>query len=248
MPKFDLTVVPPDAQKAKSIQITWEGSYKDVLSLKRKIAEGVGSKADELALYFQNPSGPYSYRLQHLAEDSSLKELGLDTKATIVCQKTSSLKVISQKGVESPYYMWNDFSSKVPDDIRVQTAGEPKQLNKDKVAAPEATSVPKRFITNYSWVDDSRREVKIYVNADGEPDLVKAAGDDGTKLEAKFAEQSFNITVPGEGVTHVFAIAELEHPIVPEGCKVKVSPGKRISITLAKAKEDTIWHTLLYRR
>jgi hypothetical protein len=262
MPKFDLTVVPPDGHKAKNVKVAFdtEGEIKQtpekspnkaesvhmsVLNLKAKVAKALGVKVDDLVLYFQNPSGPLSYRLQHLAEDLSLKALGVDTKATIKCQ-LKSYDNKDSKGVASPYYMWNDFSQNVPSEIRVQGAGEPKQLSKDKAEDAKATS-PKSFITKYSWVDDSRREVKIYVDKAGEPAVVEAAGSGGT-LEAKFEEQSFCITVPGETMTYVFKIAELEYPIIPEECKVKVSRGKKISITLAKASEDTIWHTLLYRR
>jgi len=48
--------------------------------------------------------------------------------------------------------------------------------------------------------------------------------------------------------THVLAFDELEFPIVPAECKVRISAGKRITITLVKAQEDVYWHTLFKRK
>jgi hypothetical protein len=253
MPQFDLTVVPPNDPK-KSVQFTWTPSASTVksnwlLDLKRQVAQKVGTESDDLVLYFQNPSGPYSYRLQHIAEDSSINDLGLADKATIVCQ-SATIEKKQSKGVASPYYMFTDIPSNFPQELvskptpKADEKIEPQLLSKEK--ASETSGLPQRTITNYSWVDESRREVKVYVDAAGEPDVMDASYKD--MVEVKFKDQGFCLTVTGDKMTYVLAVTELEHPIIPDECTMKVKLGKRITITLAKATEDTIWHTLLYRR
>merc|ERR1712039_33158 len=107
-------------------------------------------------------------------------------------------------------------------------------LRAEKVEVPpQALKVPQRSITNYMWVDDSRREVKIYVEASEEPMAVAAAGNPRDALiQTEFKEQGFKVAVLGERATHVLAIDALEHAIVPAECKARVSTGKRITITL----------------
>jgi len=110
----------------------------------------------------------------------------------------------------------------------------------------DTRGAPPRSILSYSWADDSRRFVKVYVSAEQEPAAVRAAGaeSDG-RVRAKFREQSFQVTVDGEAESYQLAIAALEHKIVPEECKVKVVEGRRIAIVLRKAKDDSLWNTLV---
>merc|ERR1719359_1442333 len=118
-----------------------------------------------------------------------------------------------------------------------------------KEAATAASSPPFRTMKYYSWVDESRQKVKVYISAEDEPAPVAAAGtesDDSLKVE--FGERSLKVTVFGEMATHVLSFDELEHPIVPAECKVRITAGKRIAITLQKAQEDLYCHTLFKRK
>merc|ERR1712083_460659 len=72
---------------------------------------------------------------------------------------------------------------------------EPQLLSKEK--ASETSGLPQRTITKYSWVDESRREVKVYVDAAGEPDVMDAAYKDRS-VDIKFKDQSFCLTVTGD--------------------------------------------------
>jgi len=243
MPRLELRVVPPEGSKVAKTTVS-VGSRMEAFALKKKVAEIVKMPVADLVLYFQNPEGQHSYRLSILNDEVNLGSQGVANKAAIVCQCASWDKLESKRG-DSTYYLWSQNTKEVPENMRVQTCGEPKMLE-GASGPPETPSVPHKPIFNYSWVDDSRREVKVYVTIDGEPVAVAAAGSQSDSLvESEFKDNSFRLSILGETATHVLAIEELEHPIAPQDCKVKISPGKRITVTLKKAKEDTIWYTLI---
>uniref|UniRef100_A0A7S1MBQ9 CS domain-containing protein n=1 Tax=Alexandrium catenella TaxID=2925 RepID=A0A7S1MBQ9_ALECA len=248
---IDLIVVPPSAvgqDGAVATKNVTIGKRSQVADLRKAIAEAVGKLAyTDLVLYFQNESGPYSNRLRVLSDDFTLKENGVAAGATIVCQ-TAVMEKMKSKGAESLYYMWSQTQPAIAEDQRVQPDGDPKKLGQDKQEAVEGV-VPLRKIANYSWVDDSRKLVKIYITSDEDPLALAAAGSEkDSHVEAEFKQQSLKITVKGKSATHVLEVEELEHGIVPDECKVKVSAGKKISVTLRKAKDDQFWHTLLLRK
>uniref|UniRef100_A0A6T1NVB8 CS domain-containing protein n=1 Tax=Alexandrium monilatum TaxID=311494 RepID=A0A6T1NVB8_9DINO len=249
--QLDLAVVPPSAIGQEGAVATKNVSiskYSQVEALKKGVMDLYG-KMDQfdLVLYFQNPSGPFSNRLRVLRE-GNLKENGVATGATIVCQ-TAQWEECKSKGAESLYYMWAADLPRVPEERRVQPGqGEPVKLGQETVIpAPEV--LPLRKMLDYSWVDESRKLVKIYITSNEDPLAVAAAASEQDKLvQSEFGQQSLKITVQGKSVKHVLEIEELEHGIVPEECKVKVVAGKKISITLRKAKDDQLWHTLVMRK
>lgn len=224
------------------------GAFSEVYTLRSHIAGLLRKPGTDLVLFFQNKDGAHSLKPELLSAEQSLKYQGVHSGATIICQVANWDKPAS-KGAESAYYTWAANQKEVPADIRVQTGGEPMRLGMEAAEAPPASTLPRKDITNYSWVDESRRFVKIYITAEGEPAVVKAAGTAEQPLvQAEFKEQRLMVTIPGETATHVLAIDDLEHKIVPAECKVKVSAGKRLSVALKKAEEDSLWNTLVCRK
>mmetsp|Transcript_72479 Transcript_72479/g.212415 ORF Transcript_72479/g.212415 Transcript_72479/m.212415 type:complete len:258 (-) Transcript_72479:111-884(-) len=252
--KLELTVVPPSAIGQEGAVATKNlsiGQFSQVAALRQSVGElfGYGKPAaQDLVLYFQNESGPYSHRLKVLSDDCNLQENKMTSGATIVCQIGVQEKLKS-KGGESLYYMWAVNLPEVPEEQRItDREGVPKLLGQDK-QVPEAAALPVRKMSSYSWVDDSRKLVKIYITSAEDPLAIAAAGLQQEGLvSAEFGQQSLKIKVLGKSATHVLEIEELEHGIVPAECKVKVTAGKKISITLRKAKDDQLWHTLLPRK
>mmetsp|Transcript_121766 Transcript_121766/g.271912 ORF Transcript_121766/g.271912 Transcript_121766/m.271912 type:complete len:251 (-) Transcript_121766:115-867(-) len=249
MVQLDLHVVPPpgEAKGGAPKKITVRSSL-GVHALKVKIVQDkiVDVPLKDLVVFFQNKDGPFSQRLTHLLEESNLKNEAVSDGAMIVCQRATYDKKVS-KGTDSGYYTWAENIPDVPQDLRIQLGGAPKLLSQDK-ADTAASSPPFRTIAKYTWVDESRQKVKVYISAEDEPAPVAAAGseaDDSLKVE--FGERSLKVTVFGEMATHVLSFDELEHPIVPAECKARITEGKRITITLKKAQEDVYWHTLFKR-
>mmetsp|Transcript_25594 Transcript_25594/g.72068 ORF Transcript_25594/g.72068 Transcript_25594/m.72068 type:complete len:269 (+) Transcript_25594:64-870(+) len=194
----------------------------------------------DMTLYFQNREGSHSQRLELLEEEDALRLQGVSQGALVVCQLATWDRPVSKLG-ESAYYMWAENQQAFPDEIRVQGGGAPARIGETAVAEHR----PLRTLKNYSWNDESRCTVKLYISAEGEPEALAAArGSKDGRVQADFKEQSLEVRILGENVTYILAINELEHRVVPEECKVKVVAGKRIAITLRKEKEDSLWNTL----
>jgi len=216
-------------------------------NLKRHIAGQVQAPVTDMTLFFQNRDGPHSQRLTILDDDYSLKHQGVTTGATIVCQLAAWNRPTSKLG-ESSYYMWAANEKAVPDDIRVQKCGAPVQLKVESASDAAALHLPVRRLQKYAWSDDSRRTVKVYINADAEPAALNAAGKAGeSRLEVDFGERSLHLKIHGDTATYELAIDHLEHAIVPGESKAKLVAGKRIVLSLRKAKEDSLWNTLVRR-
>jgi len=226
------------------------GPFRDVKGLKDHVAKTFRVQVKDMTLFFQNQEGPRSQRLELLDDAYSLKQQGVRSGAAVVCQLAAWDPPVSKLG-DSAYYAWSRAREAVPDEIRIQKCGPPVQLASHPSAAPGGAAgagAPRSIIRNYSWVDESRRVVKVYISADGEPAAVAAAGGGGEgRIRATFQEQSFQVDVAGDNAAHSLSISALEHKISPEGCKVKVVEGKRIVVTLQKAKEDSLWNTLVRR-
>lgn len=235
----------PDQVDAKMITVEPCCRLQD---LKRHISKELSAPVIDMTLFFQNQEGPHSQRLTILDDDYSLKHQGVTTGATVVCQLAAWNRPTSKLG-ESAYYMWAANQKVVPDDIRVQKCGAPVQLQIAESVLVEAAPLPLRSIQRYSWVDDSRRTVKVYISAEGEPAAIAAAGREGdSRLQVDYGEQSLRIKILGDTAAYELVIDELEHRIVPDECKAKLAAGKRISVTLKKAKEDSLWNTLIRRK
>merc|ERR1719401_874507 len=120
-----------------------------------------------MTLFFQNTEGPNSQRLQLLDLGFSLMHQGVRSGATIVCQLAAWDPPTSKLG-DSAYYAWSANQKAVPDEIRIQRCGPPVQLAQPVEAESGGEAAgrgPKRSMQNYSWVDESRRAVKVYISA-----------------------------------------------------------------------------------
>ncbi|OLQ05248.1 Low-density lipoprotein receptor-related protein 6 [Symbiodinium microadriaticum] len=118
---------------------------------------------------------------------------------------------------------------------RAETAGDVQEVS--------AVSIEK-----YSWTDEGSA-VKVYVSESSSPAAVAAAGDGRRPdaLKADFQTRSFLLTVTGtDGSKFELRVRGLMEDIIPDRCKVRVSQGKRITITLAK-KDYKTWSVLSQR-
>mmetsp|Transcript_17356 Transcript_17356/g.39279 ORF Transcript_17356/g.39279 Transcript_17356/m.39279 type:complete len:255 (-) Transcript_17356:58-822(-) len=249
--ELELLVVAPSAVEKEgkaATKLISIGLCSEVAALRKQIVDTFSEgSVEDLVLYFQNQSGPFSHGLKVLSDECNLHENGVASKATVVCQ-TAHWEKLKSKGGDSVYYMWSANGPVIAEEHRVQSGGEPKKLGEEQRAAGEG-ALPIRKMQNYSWVDESRKLVKIYIYADGEPVAVAAAGSgEESQLQTEFGAQSLRISVLGASATYLLNIEELEHAVVPEECKVKVSPAKKITITLRKAKDDQLWHSLVKRK
>jgi len=253
VPDIKLLVIPAfhdkslEEQKAAAKFLS-VGPSCDVPGLKKQISKAFSVQVTDMTLYFRNQEGPHSQRLEILDEGYSLKLQGVSQGALIVCQLAAWDRPRSKLG-ESAYYMWAANQPAVPDEIRVQKCGAPVQLGVATGETQDAAKMRQRSIQNYSWVDESRRQVKIYIDAESDPLAVAAAGaGEASRVQPVFQASSLRVDIIGENATSTLAIKELEHTIIPEECKVKVSVGKRITISLRKEKEDSLWNTLIRRK
>ena len=140
------------------------------------------------------------------------------------------------------YYYAHSRKIEIPADaIKVEgeglvTGGNPVLL---KVGAvnEQVKPVGKR-LTFYSWAD-SGESVKIYIE---DADWLRKA--EVEAVETEFSTKSFILRASvGDDLT-TFAIENLEEEIDPNGCFVRLSPGKRYTITLKKVKGTRTWYSL----
>merc|ERR1719174_1878916 len=103
---------------------------------------------------------------------------------------------------------------------------------------------PRKAIKNYAWGDE-KEAIKIYVSRESEPDVIQAVGNgkDG-QLKVKWLPKALRLTVHGKQLDYVLLLDRIYYEIIPEECSFKVSPNKRISLTLKK-KEAFTWLKLL---
>merc|ERR1712150_63215 len=96
----------------------------------------------------------------------------------------------------------------------------------------------------YSWGDEGGT-VKIYITETSNAEAIAAAKDGkGDQVKVDFKARSFTLTVHGDGQCFMLALRGLFREVIPERCKVRVSQGKRITVTLAKRSEQEPWATL----
>ncbi|CAJ1365454.1 unnamed protein product [Effrenium voratum] len=88
-------------------------------------------------------------------------------------------------------------------------------------------------IDKYSWTDEGA-VVKVYVNESANPAAIAAAGDGrGSALQVDFQARGFVLTV-GQSPAFQLRVRGLLQEVLPESCKVRLSAGKRITVSLAK--------------
>eukprot|EP00434_Breviolum_minutum_P009105 symbB.v1.2.008020.t1/scaffold498.1/size458234/12 len=78
--------------------------------------------------------------------------------------------------------------------------------------------------------------IKVYIIESSNAAAIAAAGDGSqSRLQVDFQQRSFTLTVrPQDGASFQLRLLGLLHQVVPEKCKVRLSPGKRITLSLAK--------------
>mmetsp|Transcript_9640 Transcript_9640/g.9498 ORF Transcript_9640/g.9498 Transcript_9640/m.9498 type:complete len:202 (+) Transcript_9640:136-741(+) len=154
-------------------------------------------------------------------------------------------KSLTEKGDKSYYYAHSrDFH--VPPDAKVVTGpglitgGQPELIARS--LSPEPRNVmKKRTVKQYSWFDDEEK-VKVYTE---DPQLLAALEDDSVEVHSKFTATGFDLWADAaDGWRVILSIPTLNAEIVPEGCKHKVSRGKRVSVTLRKKNLHRTWYNL----
>eukprot|EP00931_Biecheleriopsis_adriatica_P116525 TRINITY_DN92160_c0_g1_i1.p1 TRINITY_DN92160_c0_g1~~TRINITY_DN92160_c0_g1_i1.p1 ORF type:complete len:408 (+),score=75.55 TRINITY_DN92160_c0_g1_i1:67-1290(+) len=127
---------------------------------------------------------------------------------------------------------------------RVEGSAEAAGDKKEGAAAEAVCTVP---IQKFSWADEGSN-VKVYINESSNPAVLAAAGDGRLgRVDCDFQPRSFSLNVHGEdGSLFELKVRGLLHEVLPEKCKVRVSAGKRITVSLAK-KEESAWNALSSR-
>jgi len=104
--------------------------------------------------------------------------------------------------------------------------GPPEKLSSTAVPAQKIEKKPEA-IRNYTWNED---DTLMKVSVDG--GAIASATLEGTKCE--FMDDEFTLSVMVDGNEHRLQVT-LKKKIDPSGCKFRVSKGKGVRITLAKA-------------
>merc|ERR1712032_1652579 len=128
----------------------------------------------------------------------------------------------------------------VPDELRIASGGEPQKLD-DKEADNDVR------ITKYTWANDGKN-IKVFIEAAEEPRAVEAAWlRNHSNVKIDFTDSGFSMMVPDEGRSFVLNIPNLHKEIVPRESKVRVSQGKKITVSCRKADENDKWFMLTRR-
>ena len=103
-------------------------------------------------------------------------------------------------------------------------------------------------IEKYSWTDEGEM-IKVYIIESSNAAAIAAAGDGSqSRLQVDFQQRSFTLMVrPQDGASFQLRLLGLLHQVVPEKCKVRLSPGKRITLSLAKKDPKVTWTALCNR-
>ncbi|CAE8603807.1 unnamed protein product [Polarella glacialis] len=126
-----------------------------------------------------------------------------------------------------------------------QADAAPSADSQDSFAIGGSVDRATVVIQKYSWADEGDC-VKVYVSEAANPAVLAAAGDGKQgQLQTDFQARSFSINVTSleGGASFELCCRGLVHEVIPEKCKVRVSQGKRISVSLAK-KEAQVWSAL----
>lgn len=121
-----------------------------------------------------------------------------------------------------------------------------KETHKERLSNPPPVQVvgPVRRIASYSWFD-RRSVVKVYIQAESEPDAVADAGHGSdSQVRLNFAECGVSLVVHGTGMQHVLELHNLRGPIVPHSSRCVVQVGKRIVLELRKLGQGEEWQHL----
>lgn len=211
-------------------------------ALKEKLQYIAKAQAADQVLHFQN--GSEGSDAVELVDESTLEVQGVRSGALITIDRlkaspdSATQDSISKRGKLSYYHTYRE-DPRFTTEMSVQSGGTPVRLDTE-ARIDDAVRIDK-----YTWADDGKN-VKIFVDADAEPRAVQAAGD-GKKgrVDAVFQEQGFAMIVKDEGRRFALEVPKLYNTISPKDCKVRVSEGKRITVSLRKADTEHLWFTLL---
>mmetsp|Transcript_73915 Transcript_73915/g.228379 ORF Transcript_73915/g.228379 Transcript_73915/m.228379 type:complete len:254 (+) Transcript_73915:65-826(+) len=211
-------------------------------ALKEKLRYIAKAQPQDQVVHFQN--GGESASAVELVDESTLEVQGVESGALITIDRvkaapeSASQDSLYKHGKLSYYHTYRE-DPRFTSDMSVQGGGEPVKLDGSGTIA-DAVRIDK-----YTWADDAKN-VKIFVEAEAEPRAVKSAGDGkGGKVDAVFQENGFALKITDEGRKFVLEVPKLYSAINPKECKVRVSDGKRITVTLRKADTTHSWFTLL---
>lgn len=178
-------------------------------------------------------------------EAQSLEAQGVVEGATITCKvntaevnpKESVLRQSIERNGASSYYYAHANEKELPPEVRYAYGGSPTKLAEaEREDAGEA--LPAQAIEKYAWADEGD-VVAVYINTDGELDAVTAAKDGKNgEVKASFEARGVSLRIQGPARDYALVLRDLEHEIVPEESKYRVSAGKRITLKLKKRRQE----------
>jgi len=166
--------------------------------------------------------------------------------STSLPRAESKLRESIQTYGSNSYYYAHSKSKEfvVPDHAKVFegpgiiTGGAPVKLPDGE---PVPSSIIRRRIDKYSWCDDDSN-VRIYID---DPQILPHISNGDENVICEFDHRSLTIEVTASASHNfVFSVNELSEEIDATSSSYKVSPGKRITVTLSKKNPDTKWHSL----
>ena len=160
-------------------------------------------------------------------------------------QSDSKLRDSIKTYGSNSYYYAHSRKIEIPSDaIRVEgegivTGGTPVLLKLGEVnSSASLSTAPSKRLTAYSWAD-SGDSVKIYIE---DQDWLNAAGSSADAVTSEFESKALSLKLAS--IHQYFSIENLDDEIDPINSFVRLSPGKRLTITLKKKKENKTWYSL----
>lgn len=237
--ELSLKIYPPDGGDAVSMTVS---KLSTGGMLKQRVQYIARAMPEDQVLRFRNDAEGAEEVV--VDDDTTLEVQGVQSGAVITIEQvkaapcSASQNSISKHGKLSYYHTYREdprFSA----EQSVQKGGEPVRL---EASASIESDIR---IVKYTWADDAKN-VKVFVDAEEEPRAVKAAGDGkGSRVNPDFQEQGFRVAIQDEGRRFVLEVPKLYEKISPKDCKVRVSEGKRITVTLRKQDTEHTWYMLL---
>lgn len=206
---------------------------------------------DDQLLYFQNDHATDSKVL--LDDEMTMEAHGVKDGALITVRRKvlnwkfgegqGSKQHIARHGRLS-YYHANRHDPDLPEDLKIALGGEPVRLQTAEEAhiEPEAEKVGR--IEKFSWANDGK-SLKVFIDAAENPRTLAAASAKGAKVDLQCEQRGFRMTVEGVGGEKFeLNVPNLYMDIAPRLSKVRVSEGKKITVSLRKVDEEHDWYML----
>jgi len=241
--------------------------------LKKKIEKACGIPADDMELFVKNaaPDAKQAWVVEDQSlQDQHILDSAIITVGVHGMRGQTSFAAVEEDGEiprdavqnsiyakgDSSYYFAHTRKSDVPEEHRIVSGGAPQKLAESQTLPEpisghrqlrmeeDETQRPERHISNYAWGDE-KEVVKIYISADSEPEIVGLAKDGKSgEVQVKWESKRLKLRVHAEKLDYVLELERLYYEIMPGDCKFRVSPNKRITLTLKK-KDAHTWLKLL---